>query len=351
MSIVHVQTSKPYDVFVKEGSLEFCGKLISEKVSLCKAALISDTTVYALYGEKVLRSLEKSGFDVVHYEYIPGEENKNFSTVASMAEFLAENEFTRSDVIVALGGGITGDLAGFCAASYLRGIRFVQVPTTLLAMVDSSVGGKTGCNLNAGKNLMGAFWQPELVICDAQALKTLDEVNIACGKAEAIKTGMLGSPVLFEAFETFSEDRFSSIIEQCVQIKAKVVSEDERESGCRKLLNFGHTIGHAVEKLSNYKVPHGHAVAVGMYAAAKGTESLRLGTEPCLERLASVLKRHSLPCSMPYGVEELYKVICVDKKRKGNNITFVLPDKIGTCVLKDFTMEQAKEFIKACVQI
>ena len=201
MSTVHVAAGKPYDVLIERGLLSSCGKHIAALVPPCKAVIIADDITSALFAPVVSASLHTAGFSVVKYAFAHGEEQKQLGTISAILEFLAASEVTRSDVIIALGGGVTGDMAGFCAAVYLRGIRFVQIPTTFLAMVDSSVGGKTGCNLSYGKNLAGAFYQPELVVCDPDVLSSLPPEECACGAAEAIKTGVLGSKPLFELFK------------------------------------------------------------------------------------------------------------------------------------------------------
>ena len=346
MKKVHVNASKEYDVLIGKNLLTDCGKLISEVMPKGKTAIISDDKVYGLYGEMVKKSLEESGYSVDVYTFPNGEKSKNIATYTGILEFLANVGLTRSDFLVALGGGVTGDMAGFAAASYLRGIEFVQIPTTFLAAIDSSVGGKTGVNLNAGKNLAGAFHQPSLVICDTETFKTLSEENFADGVAEAIKYGMISMPELLEKLSGDYINEIDDIIEACVSIKRDIVNEDEFEGGVRKLLNFGHTIGHGVEKCSGYGVTHGHGVAIGMSIITKATEDMGLCDKGLSKKLDTLISKCGLPTKCPYTAEELYKVALSDKKRSGGSITVVLPKHEGECVLKKITVDELLEYIK-----
>jgi len=346
MKKVHVNASKEYDVLIGKNLLADCGKLIKEVMSKGKTAIISDDKVYGLYGETVKKSLEESGYSVETYTFPNGEKSKNIATYTDILEFLANVGLTRSDFIVALGGGVTGDMAGFAAASYLRGIEFVQIPTTFLAAIDSSVGGKTGVNLNAGKNLVGAFHQPSLVICDTETFKTLSEENFADGVAEAIKYGMISMPELLEKLSGDYINEIDDIVEACVSIKRDIVNEDEFEGGVRKLLNFGHTIGHGVEKCSGYGVTHGHGVAIGMSIITKATEEMGLCDKGLSQKLDTLISKCGLPTKSPYQAEELYKVALSDKKRSGDSIIVVLPKHEGECVLKKITVDELLEYIK-----
>ncbi|MEI6579117.1 MAG: 3-dehydroquinate synthase, partial [Eubacteriales bacterium] len=258
-------TQKSYDVLIGSRMLKNAGDILRDYFSPCSVVIVTDDNVDALYGETVQYSLTCSGFNTSKFVFKHGEHSKNLSVYAKALEFMAQNSLTRSDMVVALGGGVTGDLAGFAAASYLRGVRFVQMPTTLLAAVDSSVGGKTGVNLDAGKNLAGAFWQPSLVLCDCDTLNTLPDDILADGIAEAIKYGMIRDKELFEMLE-FGDciSNPEACVARCVTIKGNIVAKDEFDNGERQLLNFGHTLAHSIEKLSDYKISHGHAVAIGM---------------------------------------------------------------------------------------
>ena len=346
MRKVHVNASKEYDVLIGNGILKDSGKLIAEIFPKGKTAIISDDKVYSLYGKALKESLEDAGFSVSTFVFANGEKSKNISTYTEILEFLGKERLTRSDFLMALGGGVAGDMAGFAAATYLRGIEFVQIPTTFLSAIDSSVGGKTGVNLGAGKNLVGAFHQPSLVICDTDTFKTLDEKTFADGTAEAIKYGMISDRELLEKLSGDFLKDIEEIVETCVKIKRDIVNEDEFEGGVRKLLNFGHTIGHGVEKCSNYEITHGHGVAVGMSIITKATEEMGLCDKGVFETLCSILSKCGLPEKSPFSAEELYDVALSDKKRAGNSITVVLPKTLGECVLKKISVEELLEYIK-----
>lgn len=346
MKKIHINASKEYDVLISRGILESCGELIGEVIPKCRAAVISDDKVFALYGDIVKQSLEKSGFETVSYTFENGEKSKNIGTYTEILEFLAENRLTRTDVVVALGGGVTGDMAGFAAATYLRGIKFVQIPTTFLAAVDSSVGGKTGVNLLAGKNLVGAFHQPSLVICDTDTLETLEEETFSDGVAEAIKCGMIRNKELFEKMSGDFKSDIEEVIAACISIKRDVVVNDEFDTGLRQLLNFGHTIGHAIEKCSAFKITHGHAVAIGMVIISRAAEKCGLCGKGISAAIEKTLKKCGLPTSCSYSAEELYSVTLSDKKRAGNSVTLVVPEKIGSCVLHKVTTEELLKYIE-----
>lgn len=352
MKKVHVNAGKPYDVLIERGLMESLGGILLETVGKpYKAAILTDDTVNELYGAEAEGSLRRSGFDVCRFAMPHGEENKNLAVWGDMLSFLAENQLTRSDVVIALGGGVVGDLAGFAAASFLRGVQFVQVPTTLLAMVDSSVGGKTGLNLPAGKNLAGAFYQPCLVLCDPDALWTLKPEQLAAGVAEVIKYGVLGNEPMFELLKDGRwHHEMLSVIETCVTAKAKLVEEDEKDTGSRQLLNLGHTLGHAIEKCSRFSISHGHAVAIGMVYAARLSEKLGLCGAEVREHIESCLTANHLPTSAPFTADELCKVALSDKKRMGSQITFVLPRTIGQCELKKMDVAQMNEIIRMAVE-
>ena len=346
MHTVSVKTGKPYEVLIDSGLLHQAGKLIARVISPCRAAVITDDTVDALYGEKVQESLQKSGFNVCRTHFPHGEAHKNLHTYMQLMDFLCENQITRSDIIVALGGGVVGDTAGFAAATYLRGVRFVQIPTTLLAMVDSSVGGKTAVDLPHGKNLCGAFWQPSLVICDTDTLKTLPGQTYIDGLAECIKHGVLKDESLFDLLAAQdARENINEIVARNVAIKAEYVMQDERDTGLRQQLNLGHTLGHAVEKLSNFSTTHGQAVAVGMVYAARIAEKLNLCDASVPVRIEQALRHVGLPVSAPYSAQDIARVALGDKKRMGNVIHMVLPQKIGACCLHDVSIDTLQSII------
>ncbi len=347
MKTVHVAAGKTYDVLIENGLLAKTGELLRRTLGApCKAAIFTDDTVGQLYGERVEEALRTSGFETCRFVFVHGEEQKTLRTWTDMLDFLSQNHLTRADVIVALGGGVVGDMAGFAAASYLRGIRFMQIPTTLLAMVDSSVGGKTGVNLTAGKNLVGAFHQPCIVLCDPDTLKTLPEETFADGAAEVIKYGVLGDEELFERLAGGAwQQRIMDVIESCVSAKAALVEADEKDTASRQLLNLGHTIGHAIEKCSGYGVSHGRAVAIGLVYAARIARKLQLCAANVPDRIEKCLLANQLPISAPYAAEELHRAALSDKKRGGEQITFVLPHRIGRCELHSINVARLGQWI------
>jgi len=334
MKTVHVNASREYDVLIGAGLLGRCGELIAAVHKPCTAAIITDDTVNALYGDTVEQSLASAGYRVVRFVFPHGEESKNLMTFAAAQNFLAENRLSRTDLVVALGGGVAGDLAGFVAATYLRGIRFVQIPTTLLAAVDSSVGGKTAVDLPAGKNLCGCFSQPSLVICDYETLSTLPEETFADGCAEVVKYGVLADAALF----AFLEERGvggkeESVITNCVSIKRDVVAADEFDHGERQKLNLGHTVGHAIEQRSNFGVSHGSAVAMGMGIIARAAAKRGLCAQEVPQRIEALLEKMHLPVRTAYSAEELLEAAMRDKKIRGGTIELVVPREIGKCEL------------------
>jgi 3-dehydroquinate synthase len=345
---VEIRTGAGYRVSIGGGLLHSCGELLSPVVPPCHAAVITDSTVAPLYLSTVTASLLQSGYSVSPCIYPAGEAQKNLATLSDILEFLAAKHLTRTDCVIALGGGVCGDMAGFAAGCYLRGVRFVQLPTTLLAAVDSSVGGKTAVDLKAGKNLAGLFYQPAAVLCDTDCLASLPPEVFADGAAEAIKTGVLSDESLFRLFEDGQlHDGLSEIIRRCVAFKGRIVEEDSFDVGVRRTLNLGHTAGHAIEKCSGFTVSHGHAVAIGMALIARAAEKLGWCTEPCAERIAAVLRRNGLPVSTAFTATELANAALSDKKRAGGDITFVIPERIGQCSLKTLPVEHLEAVFAA----
>lgn len=370
MTTVHVNTSTSYDVHIGRGILQSAGRMILPLIKGKKLALITDSNVAPLYGETVRVSLESAGFEVFVFTFPAGERSKSMKTYAALLEFLAENRLSRKDAIVALGGGVTGDLAGFAAATYLRGIDFVQIPTTLLAAVDSSVGGKTGIDLDAGKNLCGAFHQPKAVICDTDTLTTLPYSDFVSGMAEVIKCGVIRDSELFSLLDAHSDDLFAAqtgesektellaqVIATCVGIKRDVVEADEFEGGLRAILNFGHTAAHAIENLSGYVIPHGIAVGAGMAVAAEYAVKLGMLDPDELYRLKKLLLAFDLPentagAALSYGIspevfapEKMAEVALYDKKAGSGEISLVLPIAIGDCEIVNTPTDKLTEFM------
>lgn len=342
MRTVSVNASRSYDIHIGSGLLSGIGSLARKLGKAEKVCIISESTVYPLYGKTVENSLEAAGFSVISYVFPAGEESKNGITYLRALNFLAENQMTRSDLIVALGGGVVGDLAGFTAASYLRGIRFIQVPTTLLAAVDSSVGGKTAIDLPAGKNLAGAFCQPSLVLCDTDVLHSLSAEIFRDGCAEVIKYGILYDPGLFEYLEETGLDfDRETVIARCVELKRNVVMEDEFDTGMRMKLNLGHTIGHGVEARSNFGLSHGKSVAIGMAIVS------RASCCPDTDRIVRILEQFGLPTTIDYPVEDIYRYSLSDKKRSGSTVNLIIPKAIGDCAIVPTPVEDLKSFIQA----
>ena len=339
MLTVNVQTSQPYDVRIGDGLLSCAGEQIAQVFPFCRLAIVTDTTVDALYGETVEQSLCAAGFSTLRYAFPAGEQHKRLSTLEGILEFLAENHLTRADAIVALGGGVVGDVAGFAAAVYARGIRFIQIPTTLLAAVDSSVGGKTAVDLAAGKNLAGAFHQPSLVLTDPSVIRALPAPLLADGAAEVIKYGVLSDPELFGWMRRPDwVNRLGEIIARCVTIKRDIVILDEFDNGPRRLLNLGHTFGHAIERCSDFRISHGQGVAIGMGIAAGAA-----GLPDVCRAILAANRNCGLPVVSPYPAEQLTDAALSDKKRRGGQIALVLPNRIGECVVKDFPVEQLED--------
>lgn len=351
MRSVTVKTSATYEVLIGSGLLQKAGEAVKKVISPCKAAIVTDSTVVHLYEETVRKSLTEAGFSVCTFVFPAGEASKNIHTLSHLLEFLAKEEMTRTDMIVALGGGVTGDLAGFGAAVYLRGIPFVQIPTTFLAAIDSSVGGKTAVDLEAGKNLAGAFYQPKLVLCDTDVLQTLPEVVFADGIAEALKYGVLGDAALFEkiAGGDFRQD-LEEIIETCVSMKRDVVEEDEFDTGKRQLLNLGHTFGHAIEQKSHFQMTHGHAVAIGMHLIAKAAEAKGIAEKGTAATIAKALEQNQLPKETTFSPAEVAEGTLRDKKRRGGTISFVFPKKIGACEIVKIPVEEVEALARTAME-
>lgn len=345
MECIDIGASRRYTVYIEDGLRRRAGELCRTVVSGDRMLLLTDETVGGLYLQQVKQSLEAAGFAVTPYVVTPGETSKSVSTYLDVIEALAAGGFTRSDAVVALGGGVVGDLGGFCAATYRRGIGFVQMPTTLLACVDSSVGGKTAVNLPQGKNLLGTFYQPWLVLCDPQVLYTLPSAVYADGMAEVIKYGMIRDRALFEELEKQTISN-ADIIRRCVMIKRDIVEADELDTGCRQLLNFGHTVGHAVEKCSGFAVSHGCAVAIGMAVITRALAAQGMLSADVYDRLARLLKAQGLPISCEFAASSLFAAAAADKKRMGETIALVTVTDLGEGVWQPIPMKELSRYIE-----
>ena len=310
-----------------------------------KIMVITNPVVNNLYGDKVKTSLAKAGFDVMEAEVPDGEEYKTQEEANILYEECLKLRLERQSAIVALGGGVIGDLAGFVAATFMRGVPFIQVPTTLLAQVDSSVGGKVAVNLPGGKNMIGVFYQPKLVYIDPQVLKTLPKEEFNAGMAEVIKYGLIADEKFFlfleeniEKIKALDEEAIEKVITVSCQAKASVVQQDEREKNLRAILNYGHTVGHALETLTEYKVyRHGEAIAVGMVCAAKISALMKIGDEKVYQRLEALLKKAGLPTQLDKKLDQdqLVELLKADKKVRNSKVRFVLPEAIGKVVIRD----------------
>lgn len=345
MRRITVDASTKYDVLIGNGLIDNVGELSRESIGVCNAVVITDSNVDKLYSDRVLTSLKNSGYVVDKYVFNAGEVSKNADTLIDILEFLATSGLTRSDCVFALGGGVVGDISGFAAAIYLRGIKFVQIPTTLLAAVDSSVGGKTGIDLKVGKNLAGAFHQPSLVICDYSTLDTLTPEIFADGMAEVVKYGVINDKALFNKLNGNITENIEEIIASCVENKSSIVKADEFDTGARQLLNLGHTIGHAIEKLSGFTVSHGSAVAIGMVVATKASVKCGYCKEDDLLELVSLLKKIGLPTECDFNASDIARIALSDKKRQRDIITLVVPYAIGDTRLLHLSVDKLEDFI------
>lgn len=347
MKTVAIHTGTSYNITVKSGILDETGAYLRALTGAKTAVIITDDIVDGLYAERAEKSLQAADFQTLKFVFSNGERSKNIHVYAEILEFLAKNRVTRTDCIVALGGGVVGDMAGFAAATYQRGIDFIQVPTTLLACVDSSVGGKTAIDLTAGKNLAGAFYQPRAVLCDPETLQTLSNRLFSDGMAEVIKYGVIFDKVFFDFLcENEAKENLESVIETCVKLKRDVVEQDEKDKGLRGLLNFGHTLGHAVEGCSDFSVSHGSAVAIGMVLASRGAYRTGMTDADCTAPLLKVLQKYDLPTSTEYSAEQLLERALSDKKRDGGSITLVIPKVLGECVLQKVGTDALLPFIE-----
>ncbi len=350
MNTITINTSKSYKLLLGRNLLansgEFLAKALDGHPRLC---IVTDSNVNELYGDEtkpLMKSLREEGFHVCKYVFNPGEKSKTFSTAEKLLNFLAGNRFSRYDALVAFGGGVTGDLTGFAASLYMRGIRFVQLPTTLLAAADSSIGGKTGVNLEAGKNLAGTFLQPELLLFDQNTLATLPYKNLLDGMAEIIKAGIIGDASIITDLRDYFDtgcsgyDLFENhnllmcLLERAIHVKRRIVESDEFEEDGRRLLNLGHTIGHAIEKCSGYSISHGQAVAMGIAHMTDNSHVL------------DILNHFGYVLSSGIPPKELTDSIRNDKKSKDGKVVVVVPEAIGQCRLKSISFDSLEEILK-----
>ncbi len=330
--MIRVHTVPEYDVIVGKNLKAF------ESLDDTRLFVLCDENVFSLY-ENILKNC-------CVYTFPAGEKSKTMDTAVKILTAMAENGFGRNDTLVAFGGGVTGDLGGFCASVYMRGIRYIQIPTTILAAVDSSVGGKTAVDFAGHKNLVGSFWQPSIVFCDTEYFKTLPPRQYSAGFAEIVKYGAISDKNLFSIIES-GEFEIENVIEQCIDIKRKIVEKDTRDTGIRKILNFGHTVGHAVEKLSNFGMLHGEAVSIGMCVVLRGSQRLGLCKSGTAQRVSEVLQKYALPVSCDFCAEDILNEVKSDKKRAGNSTDIIIVPEIGKAEIVPMSDNEFFEIIRA----
>lgn len=346
---VNLQSSK-YDIVIENGILDDVGAEVREIYKEIKIAVVTDDNVYKLYGKTVEKSLKKYNFKPCFIILNPGEDSKSIETLQNLYDNFLKFGLTRSDLIIALGGGVIGDLAGFAAATYLRGIEFVQIPTTLLAQIDSSIGGKVAVNLKQGKNLIGSFYQPKKVIIDPLAIKTLSNEQLKAGLSEVIKYACIKDEQFFNYLMEIKtmKDLFNSleyIIYTCCNIKKEIVEIDEKDNGIRMILNFGHTLGHALERYLNFNITHGEAVAIGMHYITNKTEELGYTKRGSKFKLEKLLDNFNINYDLPnVDMETIRKYILFDKKNKSGNINLVILRKIGEAFIETVPIERINYF-------
>lgn len=334
MKTISVSASRQYDILLGRGLLQKTGELVRSVTQAQTVLIVSDDSVWPLYGKTVQDSLTAAGLHAVSFVFAHGEQSKSAATYLALLDSLCKHRLTRKDAIVALGGGVVGDLAGFAASTYLRGIGLIQIPTTLLSMVDSSVGGKTAIDLPAGKNLAGTFYQPWCVLCDPDCLATLPEDTFRDGCAEVIKYAVLGNEPFFRALATVApREQLETIIETCVCMKRDLVAQDEFDRGARQLLNLGHTFGHGIEACSAYTVSHGCAVSIGLAMILRAAAHFGYCSRECRDKGLALLQQYGLPTTCAYAAEDMLAAVTHDKKSSGDSINLVVPTAIGRCTL------------------
>ena len=360
--IRQIEVVNSYKVYIGYGILSMVGEKAAECAKSRKALIVTDDNIPDKYINKVEASLRDNGFEAVKFVFPHGEKSKCAATYLELVNFAAKERLCRSDVMIALGGGVTGDLTGFAAATYMRGIKYIQVPTSLLAAVDSSVGGKTAIDLESGKNLVGAFYRPSAVICDLETLSTLSDDFVRDGMAEVIKYAHIrekelyslleGSDGIYDAIKKGAPDaRVLDIVYRCVKLKADIVNADEFESGERALLNLGHTVGHAIEAANDFNISHGHAVAMGMCIVANAAVKCGMCDQSVYDGIASLNQKYRLPTRCDNDADTLYNGALSDKKNTGSGIKVIVPDQKSSCVIRKMTHEELYGFIKKGLEI
>lgn len=348
--IININTEKKYNIEIKKHLLDEIGvKLLSFK-RLSKVCIITDVNVHPLYTKQLTDSLSNTGFEVHKIVFDNGEATKSFEHLEQIVNYLADEGFTKSDLLIALGGGVIGDLTGFAASIYQRGMDYIQIPTTLLSAVDSSMGGKTAINLHAGKNLVGTFWQPKAVYFDTATLETLSKKELQNGLSEIIKAGVILDKTILNILDKHQPSQLGMILEdliiKAIEVKKKIIEIDERESGIRQVLNLGHTMGHAIEKCSNFNIAHGQAVAIGLLSMTRIAETKGWSEEYMSDYLAQIYKKYQFDLFCKFTYEQLAKASYADKKRHGDMITLAIPKALGQCTLKEIHCSNLEELFK-----
>ena len=348
MKTVKVQSSRPYDIIIEKGAINDVAKFIPDILSAPrKICVITDSTVRTQYAEVVTASLRNAGYDTFKILFPSGEHSKNLTTYSNMLDALSDEAFTRGDLILALGGGTVGDIAGFVAGTYMRGVNYIYVPTTLLAIIDSSLGGKTGLNLIGGKNLAGIFWTPSVVIVDPLVLETLPEDNLRDGLAEALKFAIISDSSLVTPIK---DRNYSYIIDRCISIKRPLVEVDEYDTGLRQLLSFGALIGNAIEKLSSYSTSHGEAIAVGMVAEARAAYNAGYSKVDVTSEIENTLNDFGFDTEINYKGEDLYRLALLDKKIRDGFVNIIVPDVIGKCSIRKITLPELENYVMSAIE-
>ena len=346
MEKLHIDLDKKsYDIFIEKGIIEKVGEYISKVYKNKKIIVVTDSNVDRLYGNKLVKILEKSRYLVEKVVFLAGEENKNFTTLIDVQEQIIDSGIKRGDLLIAFGGGVVGDLAGFAASTLYRGIDFIQIPTTLLSQVDSSVGGKVAVDTSRGKNLVGSFYQPKLVLIDPNLLNTLEERELKSGMAEVIKYGAIYDEKFFNYLmkKTNILEKIEVTIKRCCEIKAEIVEKDEFDLGLRMILNFGHTLGHAIEKHYNYgEYTHGEAISIGMYDITKLGEKLGITKKGESQKIKEILLKFGLPIEDKIKLEDLIEIIKTDKKNISGILNFIFLKNIGKVEIVKIKEEEIK---------
>lgn len=339
-----INTSTPVDIFLMKGILDDAGEIIRAYNKGQRAVIVTDENVAPLYAKRLLDGVRNAGFECNIIGIESGESNKNINIVINLYKEFNEKSITRSDIIISLGGGVVGDITGFAASTYMRGIPYIQVPTTLLAQIDSSIGGKTGVDLPYGKNLAGTFYQPKAIIIDTDTIKTLPKEYYNDGIAEVIKYGFISDHTIIDTLSfDYDEIGFIEMIKKCVNIKSKIVEQDEKENNIRMILNFGHTYGHAIEKAMNYQgIRHGEAVGIGMIKAMEIGIHKNITSIETKEKLLSLLDKFNLPKNTNISNKALCDAICSDKKREADKINFILINEIGKAIITKISIEELR---------